>query len=55
MTQPDSTSPFAVLVWPLRLTLLALWVERLGQAFWAFASLLALIITALSPDFVIQK
>ena len=48
MTGPKTQPPLKSLVWPMRLTLLGLWAERLSRAFWPLWSLLLLTLAALA-------
>lgn len=46
MTGRASEPPLKSLVWPMRLTLLGLWAERLARAFWPLWSLLLAVLAA---------
>ena len=48
MTGRSTRSPLKSLVWPMRLTLVGLWAERLARAFWPLWSLLLVTIAALT-------
>ncbi len=48
MTGRSTLSPLKSLVWPMRLTLVGLWAERLSRAFWPLWSLLVATIAALA-------
>jgi uncharacterized protein (TIGR02302 family) len=48
MTGTPQEPPLKSLVWPMRLTLLGLWAERLARAFWPLWSLLLLVLAALA-------
>ena len=48
MTGRTTDAPLKSLVWPMRLTLLGLWAERLTRAFWPLWSLLLVTIAALT-------
>lgn len=48
MTGNAPKPPLKSLVWPMRLTLLGLWAERLSRAFWPLWSLLLLVLAALA-------
>lgn len=48
MTGKAPVPPLPSLVWPMRLTLLGLWVERLSRAFWPLWTLALLTIAALA-------
>lgn len=47
---PDKTAqaPLKALVWPVRLTFLGLWAERLARAFWPLWSLILAVLAALA-------
>ncbi|WP_136646348.1 TIGR02302 family protein [Tabrizicola sp. YIM 78059] len=48
MTGKTPEPPLKTLVWPMRLTLLGLWSERLARAFWPLWSLILLVLAALA-------
>ncbi|WP_103257257.1 TIGR02302 family protein [Tabrizicola aquatica] len=48
MTGPKTQPPLKSLVWPMRLTLVGLWAERLSRAFWPLWSLLLLTLAVLA-------
>ncbi len=48
MTGKPEQPPLKSLVWPMRLTLLGLWAERLARAFWPLWSLVLLVLAALA-------
>ena len=48
MTGKPVEPPLKALVWPMRLTLLGLWAERLARAFWPLWSLLLLVLAVLA-------
>jgi uncharacterized protein (TIGR02302 family) len=48
MTGPSDKPPLKSLVWPMRLTLVGLWAERLARAFWPLWSVLLLALAALA-------
>ena len=48
MTGPKPQAPLKSLVWPMRLTLLGLWAERLSRAFWPLWSLVLAALAALA-------
>ena len=48
MTGKPPVSPLLALLWPMRLTLAGLWVERLARAFWPLWSLALGIVAALA-------
>jgi uncharacterized protein (TIGR02302 family) len=48
MTGPKPQAPLKSLVWPMRLTLLGLWAERLSRAFWPLWSLVLVALAALA-------
>jgi membrane protein implicated in regulation of membrane protease activity len=48
MTARAPLSPLKSLVWPMRLTLVGLWAERLSRAFWPLWSLILTTIAALT-------
>ncbi|MDM7932528.1 TIGR02302 family protein [Tabrizicola sp.] len=48
MTGKSQEPPLKSLVWPMRLTLVGLWAERLARAFWPLWSLLLAVLAALA-------
>lgn len=48
MTGPGTTPPLKSLLWPMRLTLVGLWAERLSRAFWPLWSLALAVMAALA-------
>ena len=48
MTGPSDKPPLKSLVWPMRLTLVGLWAERLARAFWPLWSVLLLTLATLA-------
>jgi uncharacterized protein (TIGR02302 family) len=48
MTETPQDPVLKSLVWPMRLTLLGLWAERLARAFWPLWSLMLLVLAALA-------
>jgi uncharacterized protein (TIGR02302 family) len=48
MTGPKTQPPLKSLVWPMRLTLVGLWAERLARAFWPLWSLVLVTLSALA-------
>jgi uncharacterized protein (TIGR02302 family) len=48
MTGPKTQPPLKSLIWPMRLTLVGLWAERLARAFWPLWSLALLTLSALA-------
>ena len=48
MTGPSAEPPLKSLVWPMRLTLVGLWAERLARAFWPLWSLILLTLAILA-------
>jgi uncharacterized protein (TIGR02302 family) len=48
MTGPSDKPPLKSLVWPMRLTLVGLWAERLARVFWPLWSVLLLALAALA-------
>jgi uncharacterized protein (TIGR02302 family) len=48
MTGKPPEPPLKSLVWPMRLTLLGLWAERLARAFWPLWSLVLLVLAVLA-------
>lgn len=48
MTRRSTPAPLKSLVWPMRLTLVGLWAERLARAFWPLWSLLLATVAALT-------
>ncbi len=48
MTRRSTPAPLKTLVWPMRLTLVGLWAERLARAFWPLWSLLLATVAALT-------
>ena len=48
MTGPNAQPPLKSLVWPMRLTLVGLWAERLARAFWPLWSLVLVTLSALA-------
>jgi uncharacterized protein (TIGR02302 family) len=48
MTGPSDKPPLKSLVWPMRLTLVGLWAERLARAFWPLWSVLLLALATLA-------
>ncbi|WP_374647132.1 TIGR02302 family protein [Tabrizicola sp.] len=48
MTGPGTTPPLNSLLWPMRLTLVGLWAERLARAFWPLWSLALAVMAALA-------
>ena len=48
MTGQNPQLPLRSLVWPMRLTLVGLWAERLARAFWPLWSLILVTLAALA-------
>lgn len=48
MTGPGTTPPLKSLLWPMRLTLVGLWAERMARAFWPLWSLALAVMAALA-------
>ena len=48
MTGKPAQPPLKTLVWPMRLTFMGLWAERLARAFWPLWSLILLVLAALA-------
>ena len=46
MTGRASETPLKSLIWPMRLTLIGLWAERLARAFWPLWSVILLVLAA---------